>query len=561
MTGRRRQRQSGQAMILVAVALIALIGSAALVLLAGSVEWQKNQLQELADQAALAATSTIGVGCNAAKAAVVIRAADNFLAGRRARTGPFTIGGGTCANPYVGADNFAGPMRATINYPFRAHQQQVEVILTLTLPISFGTVEGIRNTSVTRRALAQAPAASVPAITATTLDCQANAPVNIQGSVQARNLITSGGNCALYTHGRFDAASRTWSDFGNVTVGRDGQGWVRVPGQCAGVARRAICSEGYELTGTINPACGTPATSFLSAPDRVLNPNPCAVGVNPLPAFVPPAANLPPDPNTDPPAIATLRNAGGGPLGVACNAGIQYPVMMVGGVAIGRGLGPLPVRDAAGYYHFRPSCYGYLDISRLPAPNPRRATFDPGFYYFNGVGTPGGGGGVCLNGTAQLAGRDITMEFVRTANFNSGACNGAGGGAGTFGSNVAIDPPTRLTWLAAPCAVSPTAGDVVSCRAAASWCPTGDRACWNRLIWAPAAMPGTFQITSTGARAWLLGSISWPGNCLWGPNGASAITGAVSCNLLRFTNGTSNLATIGGDAGVSTALTEALLIE
>ena len=33
-------------MVLVAVALLALIGSAALVLLAGSNEWQKNQLQE-----------------------------------------------------------------------------------------------------------------------------------------------------------------------------------------------------------------------------------------------------------------------------------------------------------------------------------------------------------------------------------------------------------------------------------------------------------------------------------------------------------------------------------
>ena len=35
--------QSGQVMVLVAVSLIALIGSAALVLLAGSAEWQKNR--------------------------------------------------------------------------------------------------------------------------------------------------------------------------------------------------------------------------------------------------------------------------------------------------------------------------------------------------------------------------------------------------------------------------------------------------------------------------------------------------------------------------------------
>ena len=43
---RRAQPQSGQVMVLVAVSLVALIGSAALVLLAGSAEWQKNQLQQ-----------------------------------------------------------------------------------------------------------------------------------------------------------------------------------------------------------------------------------------------------------------------------------------------------------------------------------------------------------------------------------------------------------------------------------------------------------------------------------------------------------------------------------
>jgi len=47
-------------MVLVAVSLLALIGSAALVLLAGSAEWQKNQLQQLADQAALDSALKIG---------------------------------------------------------------------------------------------------------------------------------------------------------------------------------------------------------------------------------------------------------------------------------------------------------------------------------------------------------------------------------------------------------------------------------------------------------------------------------------------------------------------
>ena len=88
----RHDRQSGQVMIIVAVWLVALIGSAALILLAGSVEWQRNQLQQLADQAALDAALKIGVSCDNAKASTVITEADNFLATQRTRTGALNIG-------------------------------------------------------------------------------------------------------------------------------------------------------------------------------------------------------------------------------------------------------------------------------------------------------------------------------------------------------------------------------------------------------------------------------------------------------------------------------------
>jgi hypothetical protein len=71
---------------------------------------------------------------------------------------------------------------------------------------------------------------------------------------------------------------------------------------------------------------------------------------------------------------------------------------------------------------------------------------------------------------------------------------------------------------------------------------------------------GRFQVTA-GATAWMLGTVSWPGQCFWGPNAASAIAGAVSCGTFQFNNGTSNLATIGSDFGVNTALSEALLVE
>jgi uncharacterized membrane protein len=74
-------------MVLVAVALMAMIASAALILLAGSVEWQKNQLQELADSAALDSALSIGVGCDTAKATAVITRVNTFLATRRSGAG------------------------------------------------------------------------------------------------------------------------------------------------------------------------------------------------------------------------------------------------------------------------------------------------------------------------------------------------------------------------------------------------------------------------------------------------------------------------------------------
>jgi hypothetical protein len=764
-------QQSGQVMVLVAVALLALIGSAALILLAGSVEWQKNQLQELADSTALDSALKIGTGCDAPKANAIITEADNFLATRRTRTGSLSIAAGTCATPYQGTDTFAGGLSATYRYPYRAHQQQVEVILTLNLPISFGGELGATNTTVTRRAVAQALAGSVPAISATTLSCTAG-QVNVAGAILAENAITRAGGCAFYAHQRFDAASSTYSDLGNVQVYTDGQTWVGGGGSCVAGANagstNAICADGAEVSGHTAPACGTIGTSqFLSAGDALINPNPCAAGVAPQPVF-PRSTLLPPEPNTDATAIATLQGTGG----AACLPGAVYPNIVVGGTIVGTGLGPVPVKDASGYYHFKPSCYGYINPGALPGgisnvqagpesavttptvtatlpaasqagtllvavirsgdsgtaftapagwvransrnqPNASRteiwyyannpggiasatfgvpkiaiaqlsewrnalavapldrtgtlnlnsnqssatlstsaattsandlvitvfgpeikspqtytpgagwnslvsdmpngfaseyrldlpiavasetvtvttatrwsgviaafkpaagsgsATFDPGFYYFNGSGFAGGGG-ICLNGGTLLA-RDVTLEFVNQAGFSSGTCAPGGGanctGACQFGSppcslqpcppNAAADPPSNLTWFGAPCSTAPSAADAGSCPGSA-WCPVGNRSCWNVLIWAPATNTGQIAIKGSAADSWLLGSIYWPGICTIDDNGTSMIAGTISCGTLTMSAAAGAGISVGSDAGVGTALVEAILVE
>jgi hypothetical protein len=354
-----RKSQSGQVMVLVAVSLIALIGSAALVLLAGSAEWQKNQLQQLADEAALDAAQTIGIGCDAGKANAVILVADNAVAAHRARVAPpYSVTPGTCATPYIGKDNFSGGLSVIINYPYRAHQQQVEVILTLTLPISFGGVVGSSSTTLTRRAVAQALPGSVPALSATMLTCTGG-QVNVAGGIATQNAIALGGNCGLYAHMRFDAPSGTYSDLGNASVYADGQAWVGASGTCAPLFN-SICTDGYELSGNVTPACGT-TSAFLSAGDVAVNPNPCAAGVARPPA--PPVATiLPPEPNADPAIYAKL------PGNVSCSPAGAYPSIVVNGVTVGTGLGPpVPTKDANGYYHFTTGCYGYLNTAPLSA--------------------------------------------------------------------------------------------------------------------------------------------------------------------------------------------------
>ena len=356
---RHRRSQSGQVMVLVAVSLIALIGSAALVLLAGSAEWQKNQLQQVADQTALEAALKIGIGCDAAKAKTVIDAADTSIGKQRTPAGAYTIAaGGSCATGYSGSQTFSnGTLSAAINYPYRAHQQQVEVVLTLTLPISFGTMVGKTSTAVVRRAVAQALPGSVSALSATTLSCTGG-QVNVAGSVVTQNAIALSNSCALYSHTRFDAASGTYSDVGNTSVYADGQAWVGAGGTCA-PASNAICADGSELSGHVTPACGT-TTAFLSVGDAAINPNPCAAGVARPPVPLP-STNLPPEPNTDPTAIAQLV----GTSGAACSSAGAYANIIVNGATVGTGLSTPTL--VSGFYHFKPSCYGYLNIGPLSA--------------------------------------------------------------------------------------------------------------------------------------------------------------------------------------------------
>jgi hypothetical protein len=759
----RARRQSGQALVLVAFALLALIGSAALVLLAGSAAMNRNQLQTLADSTALDAALKIGIGCSAASATTVITEADNFLATQRTRTGALSTAAGTCATPYHGTDTFAGGLAADYYWPYRAHQQQVEVQLTLTLPISFGGAVGKSTTTLTRYAVAQALPGSTAAITATTLSCTGG-QVNVAGDIKTQNAIALGGGCAIYAHDR--TATGSFSGLGNVRVYTDSQTWVSGGSCMAGAnsgSTSAICADGYELSGHLTPGCAAAASQFLTAANALVNANPCAAGVG-RPPVTPVASVLPPDPNTDTNAIATLQGTGG----AACSAGGVYANIVAGGITWGTGQAPAPTKDASGFWHFKPSCYGYLTFASLaggisnrqtgaelaptthfikptlpaasiagtllvanistvdgvntitgpagwtlaasakqagegwnqiwyyasnpggiamaqwtvlpasrsvvaqmtewsgvlaalpldrtgttlvgaaslnatvatslattqagdlvitndgfkiaagqtfsrpagwaglvtdntngfaseyrvdlpaavasetvsttqaslwsltiaafkPAGATTGAVLDPGFYYFNGSGFAGGGG-LCLNG-GQLLARDATLEFVNQAGFSTGTC-AAGGGANCAVSTCRIgsDPAaalvdTNYSWFAAPCSQDPTAGPDVSCLGASSWCPTGDRSCWNLLLYTPSSATGQIALKGTSNNHWLLGSVFWAGTVTDAVNGTSTLAGNLTCGTLSISSAAGVGTAIGSDYGISTATVEAVLVE
>jgi hypothetical protein len=208
-----------------------------------------------------------------------------------------------------------------------------------------------------------------------------------------------------------------------------------------------------------------------------------------------------------------------------------------------------------------------------PAGGPgSAAVLDPGFYYFNGSGFAGGGG-ICLN-SGRLMAQDVTLEFVNQAGFSSGTCAPGGGAACTgscgFGStpcSISACPPNTtfdsasgggFTWFAAPCSQAP-AGDS-SCPGSA-WCPAGDRACSNVLVFAPATDTGQFNIEGRAVSQYLLGSVFWPGTCTEDVNGTSSLAGTIFCGSLSVSAGAGAGTAMGGNYGISTALVEAVLVE
>jgi hypothetical protein len=557
---RRRRRQSGQAIVLVAVAMLAMVGVMSLVTSTGALYVERRQVQELADGAALAGAARIPCSGQNAYAAI-----DGLLSLQLGVSPALSQTPGACASSSASwSRTYPDGTRVTATYPY-VDASSIQVwIVSAQVWLPLGGILGASQSTVSARAVAKeipgTAALSYAAYAQNGITCAGNSPIHIDGSIYSGALIDS--NCSLYAH------AIPGVDAGNIQVYPPAQKWTKGGGFCnlGVVVGNAICADGYEISASQCPA--PDVTDFLVASTQNY---PCPSLTVPAPSI---GQYLPPEPNADSAALATVGGTACDPNGQASTYSLLYiksPTIPIGRLRAGQAVvngvsvSNAPYRDAAGYYHVRPGCYGWLNVSQVQKADPGARSaliFDPGLYYFNGYhqGTdPGVGsaGGLCLSG-AQALGSDVEFEFTSSAgssSFSTSGCDAAPSSstaASSFGADPAspvIDGGKSYGFLSAPC--DPGLSATCPLSAGSSWCVKTDRACSGILIWAPsgppattlAAINGTFYVKGTSATGWLYGVIFWPGasgsnpGCQWAANGTSQITGALACLTLQQQGG------------------------
>ena len=317
-----RRRQSGQAIVLAAVAMVAMLTMSGLILMSGSAYWERRHLQEVADSAALAAANKMGGGC-AVLGSQPVAAADGIITSQLGSPSGLVVSGASCASTFIGSNSYqdrllGSSVGSTITYPYGGSDLKIEVVLTAVMPLQLSSLLGASSATIRARAVAKFNAASLPGsfavYSAQGINCNGSsgASIYVKGSIYSGGPIVSG--CSIYAQAIKSGSSYT--DYGDILVYPAGQGWTQGGGTCApaSVTGNAICADGLEVSGNLasNVSCAPAAPTWAGITDfldsgqgtSTVNPNPC-----PNPAVVP-APNLlgfvPPEPNVDVNAQKTI---------------------------------------------------------------------------------------------------------------------------------------------------------------------------------------------------------------------------------------------------------------
>lgn len=576
---RNSQQQSGQAVVLVALAMTAIVAMLALVLMSGTAYWERRHLQELADSAALAGSIKAGGDCTLAQAQTVGDSARDVLLAQLGATGAPTISGDCSTGGYVLTYGFADGTSAAINWPYAGGENdRVGAVLRHQIPLQMPGFVG-PNANIAASAVAQADGRNHPGAyalyTYQGITCGGASVTTILGSVYSGAPIDT--NCSFLVEELRSGSPSTVTDYGDILVYPNQPAWNRGGGNCAtllaGKASNAICADGYEESGT--PAtCATeyPAgTSYVDPTELVPgaggvvpNPMPCPGDAVPAPQW-----DLTPDPNYGPSARAFGAPC---PVSTSVVTATTYPAYTPPGAAnpvmrastsVGK-----PKKDSQGVWHFAPGCYAWIDVANVPGGV---AALDPGFYFFNGffaAGDPAAvkAGGVALAGAnSRLLGNDVTLEFanpaggassfsgteIEPASKTPSAC---GAGQSCFLGADPTAPVDGYSYFSAPCSSSDPLLDSRCPTSTPSWClqtgvspdtgaPIYDSSCYDVLVWAPSPLTppsigGSFWFKGTGSYEWAYGSVEWPSDCAWSANGSSVLIGQLLCNTAYLQGGT-----------------------
>ena len=512
-----RKTQNGQAAVLLAVTMAALVAFTALCFMAGSSYISRRNMQQVADGFTLSFGSQIS-GLTCATSPILTTAnvkayadyADGVLSPQIQSASSSSISG-NCTNGWTLVYSHPNSLTINVTYPYNHDYRDVLALVNIITPLQLSKFLGVSSADLFARSVARHAGGGIAtgyAIMAhTSLTCHGSVITIVQGSIYSSQLPTTKGGCGFQATAVKDSYG-SYSDYGNFTVYADGNPWGS-----------SLLADGYEEAGHVTPTCGvTPTTQYVNGNENGENPSPCSL------SYIPPVTSngwpLFPEPNVSFPQPSTGK----------CVAATNY------------GSGPAPT-ISGGVTTYAPGCYSSLDLSS--ASNP---VFSPGFYYFNGVGS--GVNGLSLGKGTRLLGSDVSLEFVNTASISTGGKCSVGQPCG-FGADpahpVTLGGKTYGSFSAPPSSGSAWCSSV---------CPLA-----GMLIWSSST--GSFNLEGPGESSWFSGSIYWPSDCTWDANGTSSLLGQIVCNTidLQGGSGSSGTSVTYSDLTTSTGRGETTLIE
>lgn len=578
MGNRGKQKgQSGQVLVIVAGAMVAILAMVALILMGGTAYWERRHLQELADSAVLAAAIKAGGTCNQAQALVVANEARGVLAAQLGNntSGPVLTQGCGPGGAIV-SYGFADGTTADINWPWKGNMNDY-VMATLRHQISLQLPAFVgQNANIGAVAIATTNGNTTHGSYALYayhgITCNGGGLTTIKGSVYSGGPIDK--ECSLYvqevTQVQPDNTIKI-TDPGDVDVFPSGQQWFQGGGDCTKVVNgkpsNAICADGYEVSGG---ACAItyPGPNWSMYYKNQQDACPGSV--------LGPAWQMTKDPNH---GASALKQLGGTPCPVLGITATAYPAYTPTGAkdAVMRASSAVvkPTPDSNKVWHFHPGCYAWIDVANVPGGT---VLLEPGFYFFNGfyaAGDPSGinAGGIALNGSnSRLLGYDVTLEFANppggASSFSGTEINpwnkttsSCGGGQSCYLGADPKNPVDGHSYFAAPCTTADAFLEKGCPTPSSQWCiqsgslygfdnnglAKSDPSCYGVLVWAPPPPPGTnpepapiggsFWFKGTASYEWAFGEIEWPNNCAWSANGDSILIGNMICYTANVQGG------------------------